>query len=82
MNGRSSLVMMPTATPDINIDEDSAEKVHTVLDVLQNNLHEDFGEALCFLAQTCPTDITETLGITDALSVEFEGCYRGNGETG
>ena len=75
MNGRSSLVMLPTATPDINIDEDSAEKVHTVLDVLQNNLHEDFGEALRFLAQTCPTDITEALGMTDALSVEFEGCY-------
>ena len=75
MNGRSSLVMMPTSTPDINIDEDSAEKVHTVLDVLQNNLHEDFGEALRFLAQTFPTDITEALGITDALSVEFEGCY-------
>ncbi|MCR4643937.1 MAG: hypothetical protein K5695_00820 [Oscillospiraceae bacterium] len=75
MNGKSALVMMPTATPDINIDDDSANRVHTVLDVLQNNLHEDFGEALQYLTCTCPADIIEALGVTDALSVDFEECY-------
>lgn len=33
MNGRRSLVMMPTSTPDINIEADSTRRVHTVLDL-------------------------------------------------
>lgn len=74
MNGRRSLVMMPTSTPDINIEADSTRRVHTVLDVLQNNLHEDFGKALQYLTDTCPSDIVNTLDITDAIPVSYEGC--------
>ena len=74
MNGRRSLVMMPTSTPDINIEADSTRRVHTVLDVLQNNLHEDFGEALRYLTDTCPSDIVNALDITDAVLVSYDGC--------
>lgn len=71
IDGKDTLVMMPTATPDINIDDDSATRFHTVLDVLENNLHEEFDEALRWLTAKYPEDVIKALEVQDATKVSF-----------
>ena len=74
MNGKNTLVMIPTATPDLNNDIESTSRVHNVLEVLQENFHEDFDEVMQRVTERHSTDISEALGIKDYVSVHFVKC--------
>ena len=74
VDGKSTLVMTPTATPDLNNDIESISRVHTVLKVLQENFHEDFDEAMLRVTEHQAADITTALGIKDYRSVRFVKC--------
>ena len=74
VNGIRKLVMVPTSCPDLNVDENSVNKLHSVADVLQNNIHEDFGQAVCHAIQRFPQDALKALNEPDAISVRYVGC--------
>lgn len=74
INGTRSIIMLPTATPDLDVEENSAFVTHTVLDVLENNLHEDFDEALRWNINNYPRDVIRALELDSAFAVKYVGC--------
>ena len=74
VNGKRKLVMVPTASPDLNVDANSINKLHSVVDVLQNNFHEDFGQAVCYAVERFPQDVVKALKEKDAIGVRYESC--------
>ena len=76
-NGKAYYVMVLTSSPDRNIDENSGQKLHSVADVLQNNLHENFDEAVRMAVEMYPFDALKALKVNDAVSIRFDRCvYR------
>lgn len=74
INGTRKIIMVPMSTPDVNVDKNSTSKIHSVADVFQNNLHEDFGEAVRRTVETFPHDVVDALKVKDAVGVRYEGC--------
>ena len=74
VNGRRTLVMIPTSSPDLNVDANSVNKLHSVVDVLQNNIHEDFGQAVCCAIRKFPQDVRKVLNEADAIDIRYVGC--------
>lgn len=72
VDGRRIIVMVPTSSPDLNVDANSIHKLHSVVDVLQNNIHEDFAQAVCCAIRTYPEDVVQALDEPDAIGVRYE----------
>ncbi|MCQ2417993.1 MAG: helix-turn-helix transcriptional regulator [Oscillospiraceae bacterium] len=74
IDGTKVHAIIPTSTPDINIDSDSTTKLHSLRDILQHNLHENFSEAAKYTVDTYPETVIAALKQSNIVNVDYNNC--------